>query len=199
MSSGTEVDLQEFLNSLHEAFAASSAPPHVMAFMDELYEKLAVPVAPSDIQPIKPDVLKHLSAALEPARQASPQLARLADAFEKIAPLLAWKGRASGGAHASENWRDGHANAMIAGQGGLREQPGIMIGATLMAPNVRYPDHNHAPEEAYIVLTEGRFQHGNDDWVTPGIGGTFHNIPSIKHAMASVDTPFLAIWSLIDR
>ena len=83
------------------------------------------------------------------------------------------------------------------GPGGVEERRDVMIGASLLAPNVRYPDHNHAPEEIYLVLTPGRFQHGNSGWFTPGVGGTLHNVPSIKHAMASEDTPFLAMWCLL--
>jgi hypothetical protein len=62
---------------------------------------------------------------------------------------------------------------------------------------VRYPDHTHPPEELYMVLTAGQFQHGDEDWHKPDIGGTFHNTPGIKHAMASGGTPLLAIWTMI--
>jgi hypothetical protein len=65
-----------------------------------------------------------------------------------------------------------------------------------MAPHVRYPDHNHPPEEVYLVLSPGWFQHGDSSWSEPGIGGTFHNVPNIKHAMASGDAPLLALWCL---
>lgn len=74
-----------------------------------------------------------------------------------------------------------------------------MIGVSLLAPRVRYPDHNHGPEEVYLVLSPGRFQHGDVGWVEPGIGGTFHNAPGIKHAMASNEAPLLAIWCLWNR
>jgi hypothetical protein len=72
----------------------------------------------------------------------------------------------------------------------------VWVGASLLAPDVRYPDHHHAPEEVYLALSRGKFRHGEDEWFEPGIGGIFHNIPNIKHAMASVATPFFAIWCL---
>ena len=73
----------------------------------------------------------------------------------------------------------------------------IAIGASLLAPNVRYPDHSHPPEEVYLLLTPGRFQHGDSDWIVLAPGETLHNEPRIKHAMASDDGPLLAFWCLL--
>lgn len=42
-----------------------------------------------------------------------------------------------------------------------------MFGASLLAPNVRYPDHDHAPEEAYLVMTEGEFRWDDGGWFSP--------------------------------
>ena len=82
---------------------------------------------------------------------------------------------------------------------GLEDRDDITIGVSLLAPHVRYPDHRHAPEEIYLVLTPGRFQHGESEWFEPGPGGTLHNIPNIRHAMASGDVSLLAIWCLLLR
>ena len=73
----------------------------------------------------------------------------------------------------------------------------VAVGLSLLAPDVRYPDHSHPTEELYMLLSTGRFQHGEDPWCEPGPGNTFHNLPAIKHAMASGDTPLLAIWTMI--
>jgi hypothetical protein len=73
----------------------------------------------------------------------------------------------------------------------------VWIGATLMAPNVRYPDHAHPPEESYLVLSEGEFQSGQGNWFSPGIGGSFYNSPGIKHAMRSGKKPLFAFWALL--
>ena len=72
----------------------------------------------------------------------------------------------------------------------------LHIGVSLLAPEVRYPDHNHAPEEVYLVLSPGQFQHGESGWFEPGIGGTLYNEPDTRHAMRSNDVPLLAIWLL---
>jgi hypothetical protein len=85
---------------------------------------------------------------------------------------------------------------MILGPNGLEERGDIWLGVTLMAPNVRYPNHVHAPEEVYLVLSKGEFRQDDGAWFSPGIGGSFYNAPSIRHAMRSVETPLLALWAL---
>jgi hypothetical protein len=67
---------------------------------------------------------------------------------------------------------------------------------SLLAPNVRYPDHSHSPEEVYLVLSPGRFRHGESGWFEPGVGATLYNEPNILHAMSSEDVPLLAFWYL---
>jgi quercetin dioxygenase-like cupin family protein len=126
-----------------------------------------------------------------------PSLTRLIEGFKGIEPMLEWHRRTKYDHTASDNFVDGHANAMIIGPGGLEERSDLWIGVTLMAPHVRYPDHDHAPEEVYLVLSEGEFQQGEGDWFSPRIGGSFYNVPGIKHAMRSLDTPFFAFWALL--
>lgn len=199
MSSSRSMELQELVECLKASFAASHASPAARAFAGELFIALQTPAAAGKTPPSQLPVCDHLPATLQTVRAASPDLENLAEAFEKIAPYLSWKVRPSGGPQASKNWPEGHANATIIGAGGLEERNDVAIGASLLAPNVRYPDHSHPPEELYLVLTPGRFQHGEEAWCEPGPSGTFHNAPNIKHAMASADGPLLAIWTLISR
>jgi quercetin dioxygenase-like cupin family protein len=89
---------------------------------------------------------------------------------------------------------------MIVGPGGLEDRKDVWVGLSLLAPDVRYPDHQHAPEEIYLVLTDGQFRQGEGEWFTPGVGGTLYNKPNILHAMASsANTPLLAVWCLFDK
>ena len=46
------------------------------------------------------------------------------------------------------------------------------------------------------MLSEGEFRQGDGDWFAPGIGGSFYNVPGIRHAMRSGDTPLFALWAL---
>jgi hypothetical protein len=123
-------------------------------------------------------------------------LRQLRERFGAIESSLYWRRRTANDGSASANFPDGHANAMILGPGGYEERRDVWLGVSLMAPNVRYPDHDHAPEEVYLVLSEGEFRQGNGPWFSPGVGGFLYNEPGIKHAMRSLDTPLFAFWAL---
>lgn len=188
--------LQDFLTSLADAFRAQAIGPETSATIDRIYGALKTPRPPGASVPQRRPVCSHLTEALATARSGSALVGRVADAFAALEPSLAWMPRPVGGPFASDNWSEGHANATIVGPRGLEDRNDLLIGASLLAPDVRYPDHNHAPEEVYLVLSPGRFQHGASDWLEPGIGGTLYNEPNIKHAMASGDAPLLALWCL---
>jgi hypothetical protein len=188
--------LQDFLTSVAGAFGASAIGPEAARAVTSIYGALKVPGRGGSPDAKRLPVCRYLDAALATARAASPSLARVADSFAALEPMLRWGPRLGGGPFASDNWPDGHANATIVGPGGLEHREDLVIGASLMAPQVRYPDHNHSPEEVYLALSPGRFQHGVSDWFEPGIGGTFYNTPNIRHAMASGEAPLLALWYL---
>jgi quercetin dioxygenase-like cupin family protein len=194
--SGRDPLLQDFLTSLADAFCAREIGAEARATIDRIFDALQTPCSPGSGVPQRRPVCSHLSEALATARSRSGPVARLADAFAALEPSLAWVPRRAGGPFASENWPEGHANTTIVGPKGREERDDLTIGASLLAPHVRYPDHRHDPEEVYLVLSPGRFQHGDSDWFEPGIGGTFHNTPNVKHAMASDDAPLLAFWCL---
>jgi len=121
----------------------------------------------------------------------------MVERFKALEPALEWKPRATYDSTASENFLMGHANTMIVGPGGFEDRGDVWLGATLLAPNVRYPDHEHAPEETYLMLSDGEFMSGKSGWFSPGAGGSFYNPPRIRHAMRSGDKPLLAFWALL--
>lgn len=137
----------------------------------------------------------YLSQALE-VKSEHGVLQSLVARFRELEPRLEWKTRPVNDGSASDNFPLGHANAMIVGPGGLEIRDDLWLGVSLMAPRVRYPDHDHSPEETYLVLSDGEFMQ-EDHWFVPGIGGSFYNPPGIKHAMLSRDTPLLALWALL--
>lgn len=188
--------LAEFLDSFLAAMRVHADGPDTLASTGRIAASLAETAPAGEVLPNRRAVCSHLAAALAPAKSGSPEVARVAAAFEALEPSLAWKPRHVGGPFASDNWPEGHANALIVGPGALEDRGDVMIGASLLAPDVRYPDHDHGPEEVYLVLTPGRFQHGTSDWFEPGVGGTFYNEPAIRHAMASGPVPLLALWGL---
>lgn len=187
--------LQDFLDSVHAVLAADGTVREAASSVTRIFEALREPRPATGAAGARLPVCTHLDAALTTARGASAPLAKVADAFARLEPHLTWR-RRSGGPTASENFDDGHANAMLAGPGGFEERDDVWIGASLMAPHVRYPDHIHKPEETYLVLSRGEFRQGDAPWFEPGIGGTLFNVPNIRHAMRSGDAPLFAVWCL---
>lgn len=188
--------LQDFLDAAFAAFDGAAADPRSRRSLGQMAAHLEVP------QPMREGGGKrravcdpHLETALSAAAGA-PALELLVERFRALEPLLDWRPRSTG-ASASENFAEGHANAMIVGPGGLEERRDVWLGTSLLAPDVRYPDHDHAPEETYLVLSEGEFMHGDSGWFSPGVGGSFYNPPGIRHAMRSGDKPLFALWALL--
>jgi hypothetical protein len=125
----------------------------------------------------------------------APERAALGLAFAEIEQSLAWKRRATADENDQPFW-NGHANAVILGPGGLESRDDLWVGATVMAPGVRYADHDHPPEEVYLSLTPGEWWNAAMDWTDPGPTGFIYNPPGIAHAMRSGPGPFLALWYL---
>ena len=149
-------------------------------------------IAPSEVE--APPACRYLRAAIDRARDVAP-IASLAGALSDLAPELAWRRRPGAEAH-GEAFREGHANALIVGPGGLEQREDVLVGASLVAPGVRYIDHHHPPEEIYIVLSEGEWYREGRGWYVPGIGGTVYHPPNVVHAMRAGAAPLLAVWLL---
>ncbi|APG90074.1 dimethylsulfoniopropionate lyase [Sinorhizobium americanum] len=188
--------LQLFVDAASAAFDQFAQAPASRRSIAQIFSALEVPGAQRPGPGSRLPVCFHLDAALAIETQHQP-LRRLVDRFKAIEPLLGWRRRTNYDGSESENFFEGHANAMIIGPGGLEERRDLWFGVTLMAPDVRYPDHDHAPEEVYLVLSEGEFRQGQGAWFSPGVGGSFYNEPGIRHAMRSVGTPLFAFWVLL--
>lgn len=188
--------LQAFLDSVRDEIETVRTGPAARRCIGRVFEALDRPRAANPKEPIRLPACTYLAEALRTVRKSGATLARIAASFEALEPHLTWTRRATVGPTASSNFIDGHANAMIVGPNGLEPRDDVWVGVSLLAPHVRYPDHNHAPEEVYLVLSDGKFRQGEGDWFEPGIGGSFYNTPDIKHAMASDDVPLFAIWCL---
>jgi hypothetical protein len=187
--------LQSFTNAALEAFIEVAPGPEARASLQRIAVALATPAPKRDRPGSRLTVCAHLDTALA-VETPRASLDRVIHAFRAIEPELEWVRRASYDQTASANFVDGHANAMIFGPGGLENRRDVWFGASLLAPRVRYTDHSHAPEETYLVLSDGAFRQGDGDWFTPGVGGSLYNTPFITHAMRSAGTPLFAFWAL---
>lgn len=190
-------DLQRLIDATTAAFAQRLEPATPLAALHEnIFGALADDVGPlSDAyEPETLPVCRHLAPALVTAATGSPETAAVAEAFSHLGPRLRWRRRPSG--NAGPDFADNHANTVFIGADGLEERDDVRIGASLVAPDIRYPDHDHPPEEMYLALSSGAWRNADTDWTEPGIGGLFHNTPGITHAMRASKAPLLAIWCL---
>ncbi len=151
---------------------------------------LATPPEPT--QPLPPHrlpVCDQLDAAYAEMRSD------LVAAFKALEPQLAWRVRAL--PNGSPAFAAGHASARVLDPTGLEQRGGLVSGFSLVAPGVTYPEHDHPPEEIYLVLSGGEWWQEGGAWHAPGPGGIVHNPPGIRHAMRGTDVPLLAIWFLL--
>ncbi|WP_376743868.1 dimethylsulfonioproprionate lyase family protein [Ensifer canadensis] len=189
--------LQTFLDTAFVAFDRCAHDLRARQSIMQIFSNLEVPQPErSEISKRLPVCGRYLESALA-TKTEQPVLDQLLERFKALEPLLEWKWRSTYDGSASENFLMSHANTMIVGPGALEDRGDVWLGATLMAPNVRYPDHDHAPEETYLVLSDGEFMHGDSDWFSPGVGGSFYNPSGIRHAMRSGEKPLFAFWALL--
>lgn len=180
--------VQAFLDALFPAMMPRA--PDFVARIEAAVREPALPGA----KPTTVPATSWFAPALDAVRD--PALFPLVSALAHLSGHLCWRPRA-GDPTASAGFEQNHANAMILGPGGIEEWRDVWIGMSVLAPKARYPDHRHAPAEAYLVLSRGTFLREGQDWVEPGEGGSFTVPPNALHAMrAPNDAPLLALWAL---
>jgi hypothetical protein len=169
----------------------SSCRGEALAAAQRVIDRFATSGSPNP-KPARLPVCDWIAPALT---EAPPERVALAETFAALEGQLHWTRRRQSTPADGAFW-DGHANAMILGPGGLEERGDLWIGATVIAPALRYADHDHPPEEVYLSLTPGSWWNAQMDWTDPGPTGAIYNPPGIAHAMRSGTGPLLAIWYL---
>jgi hypothetical protein len=177
---------------LRRADTCKSAGPAARRVFDALRNTVG---GKGSSAPERLSVCDALESALHVASTGPAPIPELAIALNGLSPRLQWKRRSSAQPDGT-SFHDGHANALVAGPGGLEEREDVWVGISLLAPHVRYPDHRHLPEEVYVSLAGGSWWNENMDWTTPDSGGLIYNEPNILHAMRTEAQPLLAIWCL---
>jgi len=187
-------ELQRFLDVTLEALARRAPGKEARASLRRIAAAAGRVEPQRDGSGSRQPVCEHLDPMLD-SLSDHPDLGPLAHAFRAVEPALDWRPRSTNET-ASANFPTSHANAVFIGPGGIEQRNDIWIGVSLLAPHVRYPDHDHAPEETYLVLSDGEFRQADGHWFSPGVGGSFYNTPGILHTMRSGETPLLALWAL---
>ncbi|MEQ9639907.1 MAG: dimethylsulfonioproprionate lyase family protein [Alphaproteobacteria bacterium] len=189
-------DLQAFLDTLQTSLCGAVAPDTAAGRMiARAFAALATPAAAGTVAPSSLPTNGHLGGALASAATAAPAVARHAAALGALTPRLAWH-RRDGAEQVGPAFYAGHANAIVVGRGGLEPRADVLIGISLLAPTVAYPEHRHPPEEVYLVLSPGEWRQEDGPWHAPGPGGIVHNRPGIRHVMRAGAAPLLATWCL---
>lgn len=191
-TAGRDAALQAFVDRAEEAVAAAARTPDAERASRKVFAALRRRSGPAGTpEPHRLEVCRLFG----PALAISSVHGDLRRALAALEPRFAWSRRKNADP-ANPGFYDGHANVTIFGPGGLEERRDVWIGATLLAPDVRYIDHDHPPEEVYLPLSPGEWWNEDMDWTDPGLDGTIYNRPGIRHAMRSGATPFLALWFL---
>ncbi len=190
-----EIDL-DFLIKSHRNVVRTMPESIIKGFFERCHEALLIVGCHNKKYKASTfDICKHIPKALAVGMADGPELKDLANAFERIAPKLNWQ-RRENIKYKDQNFPSGHANAVLVGDNGLEQHQCVRLGVSLLAPNIEYPDHNHPPEEGYLVISEGYWRQEKGNWVERKPGQTIHNTPNITHSMKSKDTPLLALWML---
>lgn len=188
--------LQEFLNAAQTAYLSRASDSNSVRSLNQIFAALETPAPQSNAASGRIPVCHYLDEIAAHTNSFPADLQLTMEKFSAIEPALQWRPRQGDCTGASENFWENHANAIVVGPNGLETREDVWLGVSLVGPNVRYPDHQHPPEETYLVVSPGDFRQERQEWVHVGKGETFYNPPNIVHAMRSSDLPLLVFWAL---
>ena len=135
----------------------------------------------------------YLADALSIADRGGGPIAELSRAINVIAPDLRWY-RSRTGPFASINFVRGHAHALMVGPGGMEERDDVHIGATIMAPYSRFPDHRRKHPTVFLALSRAEVRLKDDDWIVRSPGGIFFSDEGNELALRCTGNPLLLVW-----
>jgi hypothetical protein len=187
--------LQDFIDIAQHLFESKTLSDQVRDLAAKVFARASIEIDDGKRSLARCPACDYLEIALSPLLSMDTPLGKAARAIKALEPFVGWQRRTSG-QNGSEHYIRDHVNGMIVGPAGMESRYDIQLGFSLLAPHTRYPDHQHLPEEAYVLLTQGEFRQADGGWFDPGIGGGMYNVSNIRHAMRSHDRPLLAMWCL---
>ncbi|MBN3815343.1 transcriptional regulator [Paraburkholderia sp. Se-20369] len=189
-------DLKNFVSIAQGLFQSPRLPDAARDLAVKVFDLLEQPCSDGIRAAKRHPACDLLDAALAPLLDSSTDLSAIARAIKTLEPSLGWQQRTSG-LNGSDNYVEQHVHGIVVGPGGMESRYDVQLGFSLLGPFTRYPDHQHLPEEAYVLLSAGEFRQRDGDWVDPGIGGGLYNTSNLLHAMRSGSAPLLAMWCLL--
>lgn len=119
--------------------------------------------------------------------------ADIADAFAAVADTLPWSQNPRYVEQGISHLLRGYAYASLSGPEGPIRCAAPRGGFYLMAPDIVYPSHNHAPREIYLIMTPGiEWCLDEGAWFEAKPGDLIYHAPWQMHAMRSAAEPALA-------
>ncbi len=191
------IKLQRFIDATAAGIRARSAQfPDAMLMAERIFSALkdAGDVNVKNM-PTRLATCGHLENSFSQARNGPDPIPELTDALAAIEPEFAWHRRQQATQVVGDLYNS-HANAIIVGKGGLEMRQDVLIGVSLVAPEIHYPRHRHPPEELYVVLSPGKWMQDDNSLVLKRSGDLVHNPPNVWHSMQATKAPLLAIWCL---
>ena len=139
-------------------------------------------------------VRRFLAAAL--SNVCSGPLADIAEAFALAEPGLAWLQNSNYTAQRmGPDFVDRYGYVELVGPARAFESRKLLVGFLLLGPHTLYPDHAHAAEEVYHVVSgRASWRRGDGAWQIEPTGSVIHHTPHMPHAMRTEDEPLLALY-----
>lgn len=114
----------------------------------------------------------------------------LTQGFHQLAGNLLWR--------ASPRSDDGGTQMALSTLNDMFELGELLAGLLYLDSGQRYPEHQHPPQELYLILTgnaEWRYG-GNTDYQPRPPGSVLYNHPGDLHGVKAGPTPLLALYVL---
>ncbi|MBD9541494.1 hypothetical protein IB276_18740 [Ensifer sp. ENS04] len=185
--------LQEVINTLGNLLLAHDVPSMSRYTAGKIFHELSKPAPMFGVGGNALPASDYLGQALGVAIKGGGPLAELAKAINSIAPDLRWY-RSRTGPFASINFVRGHAHALMVGPGGMEERDDVHIGATIMAPYGRFPDHRRKHPTVFLALSRAEVRLNDEDWIVRSPGGVFFSDEGQEFAMRCTGNPLLLLW-----
>lgn len=139
-------------------------------------------------------VARFMGAAIAAARKGP--LKELAEAFAAVEEASDWVQNPNyGGGAAGRQFLDNYGYVEFVGPDRAYESRALLVGFLMLGPGTHYPDHGHAAEEVYHVVSgHARWRREGRDWRQEPPGAAIHHAPHQRHAMRAGAEPLLALY-----